>query len=267
MIFRCCAVFKVVLVLLLASSAAAAPVRAPDVDSALAFSQSVVGSKLADYELTDGDGEVLRISQFRGKPLLVQFIYTSCSQACPVSVKYLERGVRAARDTLGEDAFTTVTVGFNLPFDTPQAMAAFAKRHGISDASWHFAAGDASTVSDMTRALGFSWYSTPKGFDHITQVSVLDAQGRIYRQVYGEQIDVPLLVEPLKELITGQQSQANDWRSFVEKVRLFCTVYDSTSGRYRFDYSLFLEIIIGATILGAVGLMFAGEWRKNARRR
>ncbi len=260
-------VLQVLIGLLLASNSVAAPSQAPDVESALAFSQTAVGSRLPDYQLTGSDGRALRIAQFRGKPLLVQFIYTSCSQACPVSVKYLERGVRAARDALGEDAFSVVTVGFNLPFDTPQAMAAFANRHGISDARWHFAASDGPTITDMTRALGFSWYETPKGFDHIAQVSVIDAQGRVYRQVYGEQIDVPLLVGPLKELVTGQQAQSNDWRSFIEKVRLFCTVYDSASGSYRLDYSLFVEIIIGATILAAVGFMFAGEWRKNARRR
>lgn len=272
MLFRCFAVLTALIPSALAASiftstAAAAPAPAPDMDKALAFSQAVVGSQLDDHQLIDSNGRQLHLSEFRGKPLLVQFIYTSCSQACPVSVKYLERGVRAARDALGENAFSAISVGFNVPFDTPQAMAAFAKRHGISDPHWHFAAGDARTIEDLTRSLGFTWYATPKGFDHIAQVSVLDSRGRVYRQVYGEQIDVPLLVEPLKQLVTGQQAESDGWRSFIEEVRLFCTVYDSASGRYRFDYSLFLQIIIGATVLGTVGFMIAVEWRKNSHGR
>ena len=251
---------------LLSSGAPAANDIAPDLDSALRFSQSVVGTELSDYQLLNGNGKALRMSDFRGKPLLVQFVYTSCSQACPVSVRYLEQGVEAARDTLGKDTFSVITVGFNYPFDTPQAMKAFAQRHGISDARWHFLAADSSTLQDMTRALGFSWYATPKGFDHISQVSVIDAGGQVYRQIYGEQIDVPSLVEPLKQLVTGQYEEAGDWRAFVEKVRLFCTIYDSTSGRYRLDYSLILEIIIGASILSGAAVLLASEWRKARRK-
>jgi protein SCO1/2 len=250
---------------LVVTSAALANDIAPDLDSALKLSQSAVGTELHDYHLLNGNGKALRLSGFRGKPLLVQFVYTSCSQACPVSVRYLKQGVDAARDALGADAFSVITVGFNYPFDTPQAMSAFAKRHGISDTRWHFLAADSATLDDMTRALGFSWYATPKGFDHIAQVSVVDANGRIYRQVYGEQIDVPSLVEPLKQLVTGQHEEAGDWRAFVEKVRLFCTVYDNASGRYRFDYSLILEIIIGAGVLFGGGLVLASEWRKARR--
>lgn len=253
----------------LAGAAVAAPdmnvAAAPDMKRALALSQAVLGARLPDFELVDSSGRALRLSQFRGKPLLIQFVYTSCSQACPVSVEYLHRGVRAARDALGEDAFSVMTVGFNQPFDTPEAMGAFARRHGISLPRWHFAASDAATLKEMTRALGFTWFATPKGFDHIAQVSVIDGDGRVYRQIYGEQFEVPLLVEPLKQLATGEQV-ASDWNGFIEKVRLFCTIYDSSSGTYRIDYSLFVEIIAGASILGAVAFVFAGEWRRNRQR-
>ncbi len=38
----------------------------------------------------------------------------------------------------------------------------------------------------------------------MTQVTIVDADGVIYRQVYGENFDLPMLVQPLKELLSGQ---------------------------------------------------------------
>jgi protein SCO1/2 len=245
---------------------AAAQGGAPDAEKALALSQAAVGRTLPDYTLTAADGRRVRLSDFRGKPLLLQFIYTSCSQSCPIAVRYLQRAVGVAHEALGAQAFTVVSVGFNVPFDSPQAMDAFARRHGIRDAQWHFLAGDAGTIEAMTRELGFAWTATPKGFDHIAQLSLIDAGGVVYRQIYGEDFDAPLLVEPLKQLATGAPVAAGDWRSLLERVRLFCTVYDRSSGRYRLNYSLFVEIFAGITILGAVVFSLFSEWRRQRAR-
>ncbi|HZP93071.1 MAG TPA: SCO family protein [Burkholderiales bacterium] len=247
------------------SALASAQGGPPNMEKALALSQAAIGGQVPDFTLTRSDGRRVRLAEYRGKPLLVQFIYTGCSQACPVSVQYLRRAIGAAREALGQDAFAAITVGFNVPFDSPQALAAFARNHGIDDPRWQFLAADAQTVSAFTQALGFTWYPTPKGFDHIAQVTVLDAQGRVVRQIYGERFDAPLLVEPLKQLITGTPVSEGDWRGWLEKVRLFCTVYDRSSGRYRLNYSLFVEIFAGLSILGAVAFGLAGEWRRHRR--
>ncbi|HWQ37974.1 MAG TPA: SCO family protein [Burkholderiales bacterium] len=244
---------------------AAAQATAPDTDQALALSQAAIGAQVDDYALVRSDGGSVRLSEFRGKPLLVQFIYTGCFQACPVSVRYLQRAVATARAALGPDAFSVLTVGFNQPFDTPQAMAAFAREHAIEDRRWYFLATDTRTIAAFTRTLGFTWYATPKGFDHVAQVTVLDARGRVYRQIYGERFEAPLLVEPLKQLITGAPVAQGDWRAWLEKVRLFCTVYDRSSGRYRLDYSLFIEIFAGLTIASTVIFGLLREWRRQRR--
>jgi protein SCO1/2 len=45
----------------------------------------------------------------------------------------------------------------------------------------------------------------------------------------------------------------------VNTVKLFCTIYDPTSGRYRFDYSLIVNILAGGLALGiaAAGILAA----------
>ncbi len=76
-------------------------------------------------------------------------------------------------------------------------------------------------------------------------------------QVYGEDFAPPSLVEPLKKLVWGQDIDRPTLEGLVNKVKLFCTIYDPTSGRYRFDYSLIVEIVAGALALGvaAIGIL------------
>src|SRR5690606_23753876 len=54
-----------------------------DSETALRTSQAVVGSTPGDYTLRNRDGQQVRLSSYRGKPLLVSFIYTGCFHICP----------------------------------------------------------------------------------------------------------------------------------------------------------------------------------------
>ena len=97
--------------------------------------------------------------------------------------------------------------------------------------------GDARTVEieRLTRDVGFTYRPSPKGFDHITQTTVIDGAGRVMLQVYGEGFVAPAVVEPLKRLVRGQEIERGTLAGLVRSVRLFCTIYDPSSGRYGFD--------------------------------
>ena len=51
-----------------------------DQTAALRASQAVLGNRIGDFTLLDPEGRPVRLSQYRGKPLLVSFIYTGCFQ-------------------------------------------------------------------------------------------------------------------------------------------------------------------------------------------
>lgn len=233
--------------------------------AALAFSQSVLGKTIGDYAFTDRAGRTVRLSRYRGKPLLVSFVYTACSQVCPTTTRFLAKAVKVAQDGLGADSFAIITVGFNVPFDTPESMKTFAGQQGIDFPNWEFLSPDPATVERLTKNFGFTYYATPKGFDHITQVTIVDGDGKVYRQIYGDVFEVPMLVAPLKDLVTGAPTPARDIAGVLEKVRLFCTVYDPASGRYRLNYALFIEIFAGLTVVLGTGCFLLAEWRRNRK--
>jgi protein SCO1/2 len=231
---------------------------------ALARSQAAIGSAIGDYALRDARGEAIRLSRYRGKPLLVSFVYTGCFDVCPVTTRVLGRAVEEAQRVLSTDAFRVITVGFNLPFDTPEAMRDFQKKQGIDLPNWEFlAASEAATIDALSRDVGFARVPTAGGFDHVTQVTIIDPQGRVFRQVYGESFELPMLVAPLRELVTGAPAPAQNFGGFLERVRILCTIYDPYAGKYRLNYGLFIEIFAGLSMLGGTAWYLTAEWRRQ----
>jgi len=224
------------------------PARAPNVpvldqEKALALSQSVLNRPIGDFVLLNRDSKPVRLADYRGKPLLVSFIYTGCFEVCPTTTRNLQKAVTHAVALLGADRFNIASIGFNQPFDSPSALKAFAGQNGIVFANWEFLSPAQPILADLTDGFGFSYAATPAGFDHIVQVTIVDAQGNVYRQIYGEALTADMLVEPLKQLITGAPvAQTGAVADLVDRVRILCSVYDPNTGKYRLNYVLFFEI-------------------------
>lgn len=240
--------------LLLAQDSVAIESSRYDPDQALHFSQQAVGREIGDYKLLDRQSRVVHLrSDHTGRPLVVSMIFTSCHHVCPTTTKHLAKAVAVAREALGPDSFDVVTIGFDVANDTPAAMAAFARRQGIDDDHWRFLTASPDNIEKLSADLGFIFFPTPRGFDHINQSSVIDRDGKVYSQVYGVSFELPWLVEPLKDLVFNRPSSAGHlFAGLIDKVKLFCTVYDPATGRYRFDNSLFMQIFVGATTILAI---------------
>jgi len=233
-----------------------------DRDDALRASQAAIGRVVGDQVFKDADGRPFNLSSLRGKPVVVSMIYTSCAHVCPTITKNLAHEVDIAREALGTNAFSVVTVGFDWAVDTPDRMRMYAAERRIDIPGWYFLAGDEASINALSRDLGFRFYASPKGFDHLAQTSIIDAGGTVYRQVYGVDFGTQAFVEPLKELVFDTPREAGLIEHWVDTFKLFCTVYDPNSGRYRFDYSIGMTIFVGIFCLGALGTFIVREWRR-----
>ena len=216
-----------------------------DEKAALQLSQSVIGMPLGDHVLLDREERPTPLAKYRGKPLLVNFIYTSCAQVCPTTTRNLQRAVENMTTMMGADRFNIISIGFNQPFDTPPALKAFAAHHSIHLPNWEFLSPAPAIVAELTRNFGFSYVATPAGFDHINQVTIVDANGIIVRQVYGETFSAADIAEPLKAMIAGAPlpAQTSSLAEIADRIRILCSVYDPISGKYRTNYALYVEIV------------------------
>ncbi len=226
-----------------------------DQASALEKSRGAVGNILSGYTFTDINGMPVHLESFRNKPLIVSLVYTSCYHICQMTTEHLRKMVEIANESLGSDKFNVITLGFDTMIDSPEMMEDYAKLRSIDLDNWYFLSGDADSVGRFIDDVGFTYVKTTKGFDHILQATIIDQEGKIYTQVYGESYDAPLFMEPLKELVYKRPTNRGIVANIEDRVRFFCTVYDPASGGYRFDYSIFIGMFIGFMII-AIGVYF-----------
>ena len=235
--------------------------------TAFEISQGAIGKPVGDFVLLNREGKPVELSKYRGKPLLVNFIYTACYQVCPTTTRNLQKAVQNTVSVMGADRFNVISIGFNQPFDSPQALKDFSVQYGISLPNWEFLSPSAAILDDLTRNFGFSYVPTTAGFDHLNQVTMVDAEGKIVKQVYGEKFTAKDLSEPLKLLITGSAipPEANTLKELMERVRILCSVYDPVTGRYRTNYSVYFMIAGFAMFMGFLIYLCIHVWKSRHR--
>lgn len=254
-------------VLALAWAGLAAQAAEPlDAEAAFAESQAAIGNPTSAHLFRDARGRDLALAELRGKPLVVSLVYTSCATVCPLVTDHLRDQVFAARRVLGTGSFDVLTFGFDASGDRPGQLTGFAGTHGLRGIEgWHVASADAPTTAAFLAELGFSFRAAAGGLDHVTQTTILDAEGRVYRQVYGEAFPLPMLLEPLKDLVLGRTTRSLAPADLWDRLTFLCTVYNPLTGAYRFDYGIFFGIVIGGFSLLLMGFVVLRLWLERRR--
>jgi protein SCO1/2 len=125
--------------------AAPEPVRAggPIVTRVRAPAVGVVGS--------DGRAALLTDVLDDGRPVLLNFIFTSCTTICPIS----SQSFVAVQDRLGaaRDRIHLVSISIDPEFDTPQRLGEYAARFGAGR-QWSFLTGKAADIVAIQSAFG-----------------------------------------------------------------------------------------------------------------
>lgn len=138
--------------------------------------------RVLDLELLNQEGESVKFkSDVIGDKLIVMnFIYTTCTTACPILSLTFTRlqGLLGAR--LGaEVALVSVTV--DPKTDTPARLKEFAWRHRAKP-GWSFLTGDKSHITKVLSGLGVS---VPRIDDHPVMILVGDGRLGVWTRHYG----------------------------------------------------------------------------------
>jgi protein SCO1 len=152
--------------LLLASLAgllAAGPALAGEAPSASAPEdprEAKARAYFSDTVLLDQDGRERRFytDVLKGNVVCMTFIFTNCGAACPLIMQKLHRVRKALGPRAAEVQFVSVSVD---PYnDPPEAMRAFAQKHGATGPGWTFLTGRRDDVASVLKKLG-TWVENP----------------------------------------------------------------------------------------------------------
>lgn len=145
----------------------------------------VIGRPAPDFTLTDQQGRRVRLAAFRGRLVLLNFIYTNCADVCPITTATLTRVQRGLIDRgwwARNVVFLTVTA--DPARDTTAVLAAYARRYQADARGWHFLTGDPPALRAVYRAYGVRVRPAGAAQEHDLPTFVIDRRG-IVLGAYG----------------------------------------------------------------------------------
>jgi protein SCO1 len=154
--------------------------------------------------LISQDGTPVALADLRGKVVAVTFIYTSCTDTCPMLTALMVR----VQDQLGQDfgeriAFVSVTVDPDR--DTPEVLKQYADTFGADLKGWAFLTGAPAAIRDVTHRYGVFAAKTANGdVDHTFLTSIVDRNGVLRVQYLGVRFDPDEFRRDLLNLLKEQ---------------------------------------------------------------
>jgi len=137
------------------------------------------------FALISQDGAPVALADLRGKVVAVTFIYTSCTDTCPMLTALMAR----VQDQLGQDfgeriAFVSITV--DPEHDTPEVLRRHAENQGAHPPLWTFAVAAHAELQKVAQPLGLSYGPTAKEIVHTLSTAIIDREGRLFRLENGK---------------------------------------------------------------------------------
>ncbi|HLN64974.1 MAG TPA: SCO family protein [Symbiobacteriaceae bacterium] len=102
------------------------------------------------FELVDQTGKPVTANDLKGKVLAVGFIYTSCTDICPMLTSQM-RGLQENLQQAGllGSQVELISISVDPERDTPDRLAEYAGEHGADTATWRFLTGPVAMIKDV----------------------------------------------------------------------------------------------------------------------
>jgi protein SCO1/2 len=137
---------------------------------------------LPEVSLIDQHGAEVSLASLKGKPVLIDFIYTSCASTCPMLTAKMAAIARKLGPALGADV-RIVSVSLDPEHDSPAELAKYAQSHGASEAGWIFLTGPPAKIDQVLALFKLRRTRESDGsITHSISAFLLGPDGRQIRQ-------------------------------------------------------------------------------------
>lgn len=129
------------------------------------------GLRASDFSLPDQDGKPASLSQYRGQVVVVTFLYSHCTNTCPVTAQQ----IRGAFDDLGRDV-PALAISVDPANDTPESTRQFLVKQYVNGRI-RFLLGSQQQLAPVWK----SYFVSPQsqGLDHTAFVYLVDRRGQL----------------------------------------------------------------------------------------
>src|SRR5262245_8068909 len=166
-----------------------------------------LGLHVPDFLLLDQLARPVRLSDFNGKIVAVNFIYTRCPlpEVCPRLSSHFAHLQRRFRQQMGND-LVLLSITLDFQYDTAPVLAEYAQRWGAEPNHWHFLTGTADDIRQVANHFGMIYWPEEGLLTHTSQTAVIGRDGRLVALIEGS----PYEEAQLGDLIARQLEVPHD---------------------------------------------------------
>jgi protein SCO1 len=182
------------------------PAEAPMPSASSGFELLKPGEPVPDGAFLDQDGRKRTFNAFKGSPVVMTFIYTSCP--LPTFCPLMDRHFATLQHTLKQDPalkrVRLVTVSFDPITDTPAVLKRHAKTLDADLTRWTFLTGDRDDVDRFASRFGVSIsraLDDPLNITHNLRTAVIGADGTLVKVYTGNEWSPDQILADLKPLV------------------------------------------------------------------
>jgi len=166
-----------------------------------------------DFILTELNGEPIKASDNKGKIVLMEFMFTSCPDICPLTTyKMVQLQEQLKKEDWFGNKVQFVAVTFDPTHDTPEVLLKYANRMKMDLSGWHVLRGDEAATKEIARKYGVTVQNLGDGqFVHtVTSLNLIDSEQRV-RKVYemGDDMDNAKIMADITSLISEQEESSS----------------------------------------------------------
>jgi cytochrome oxidase Cu insertion factor (SCO1/SenC/PrrC family) len=165
-----------------------------------------------DFQLTDQTGAPFASSSLAGRVTLLDFVYTHCTDACPVlSATFQQAQRKLADDKLLGERVMLVSLSVDPQHDTSAVLAEYGKQFKADAAGWKLLTGDWDQVYDVVTGLKVATRPPRPAVDapapggteltHSTRIILIDAQQQVRAYLEGQDVSADDLVKAAKRVL------------------------------------------------------------------
>lgn len=139
-----------------------------------------IGETVPSFALYNQDGAVVRFDQFRGKCVVLNFIFTRCPvpTMCPAATARMI-ALQAAAKKAGHRDVEFVSITFDADYDTPPVLKKYAADRGIDTGNFSFLTGSEPAIADLLHQFGVVAIPRETLYLHSLSTTLIGADGKI----------------------------------------------------------------------------------------
>lgn len=146
-----------------------------------------VGAELPDFSLVNQAGKKIKLSQYRGRTLVLTFIYTRCPlpDYCPL----MSSNFAEIRKSMPPNT-QLLSISIDPAYDTPQVLREYGLRYLPNEKAfqtWEFATGSAEEVQAVAKFFGLSYWQENDQIIHGLRTAIVSPEGKLVKVYHGNE--------------------------------------------------------------------------------